>query len=191
MVAHLNNEAFIMQQPTYDEYGYDLVPLEPAGKKYVYDYPRPSVTTDVVVFAEDDSFYEELKVLLIKRGNKTEACPDMWALPGGYMEIDEELKVAAVRELHEETGIYLTQYDLNLVGVYDKVDRDKRGRVLTVAYYATTYDKQNVRPKKGFEHEISDYKWIKVLTDVFNTDMELAFDHRRIIMDAYNQYSER
>lgn len=155
-----------------------------AGPHFIYDHPRPSVTTDVVVFIEP--LNEEVEVLLIKRGDKTEACAGMWAIPGGYMGIDEELKASAVRELEEETGIYVTQYDLKLVDIYDKVDRDTRGRVLTVAYCVTTYDRCNIKPKAGFENEVSNYKWIKVLTDLVNTDLELAFDHRRIISDAYH-----
>ena len=67
--------------------------------KYIYDWPRPMITVDTVVFA---FFKGKAKVLLIKRGN--EPFKGNWALPGGFVGIDEELEVAAERELAEETG---------------------------------------------------------------------------------------
>jgi len=152
-------------------------------KKYVYDYPRPSVTTDVVVFLK--RINKETEVLLIKRGDKTEACSGMWALPGGYMEINETTKETAIRELFEETDIKFCPSELKLVDIYDATDRDTRGRVITVAYSVITPFKPTVSIKEEFRHEISDYKWVKILTTIANTDLELAFDHRRIILDAY------
>ncbi len=160
-----------------------------AGPHYIYKYPRPSVTTDIVLFYVDlDSYSRKPYVLLIKRGDKTEACAGMWALPGGYMEIDETLVCAARRELEEETGINLYVSELNLVGVYDKVDRDDRGRVLTVAYGIRVHKKVEVKPKEGFENEISDYRWVNLFADIINDDyaLDIAFDHRKIIRDAYN-----
>ncbi len=156
------------------------------GDEFIYQYARPSVTTDVVVFLEQ--LNEEVEVLLIKRGDKTEACASMWALPGGYMEIDETTRVAAARELLEETGLNVYLNELKLVGVYDKVDRDKRGRVITVAYTVRIHKKAEVRPTEGFEEEVSEYKWANLYKDIINnSDCELAFDHEQIIKDAYEQ----
>ena len=99
-------------------------------------YRKPSVTVDMVIFkkenAYDDQVCNNFKVLLIKRGN----FPDMgkWAFPGGFIEMEEDLEESAARELEEETGlsgIYLEQ-----LRTFGTVDRDKRDRVITVAYMA-------------------------------------------------------
>ncbi|RLC66759.1 MAG: NUDIX hydrolase [Chloroflexi bacterium] len=93
------------------------------------DYPRPSVTVDVIIFTLRD---DELQVLLIRR--KRPPFQGMWAIPGGFIHIDESLEEAALRELEEETGVrdvYLEQ-----LYTFGDVDRDPRGRVITVAYFA-------------------------------------------------------
>lgn len=96
---------------------------------FTYEYPHPAVTTDIVIFTIRQ---DELKVLLIKR-----ALPPFqgeWALPGGFVHIDEDLEAGARRELEEETGVrdvYLEQ-----LFTFGKPDRDPRERVITVAYYA-------------------------------------------------------
>ena len=98
---------------------------------YQYEYPRPAVTVDCVVFGLDDG---ALKVLLIQR--QKEPYAHRWALPGGFVDMGESLDQAAWRELSEETGIermYLEQ-----LYTFGAVDRDPRGRVITVAYYALT-----------------------------------------------------
>lgn len=96
---------------------------------YTYEYPHPAVTTDIVIFTVLE---DALKVLLIKRGE--EPFKGEWALPGGFLNIDESLDACARRELQEETGlegVYLEQ-----LYTYGAVDRDPRERILTVAYYA-------------------------------------------------------
>ena len=87
------------------------------------------MTADCVVFAQ---VKDQVKVLLIERGD--EPCKGMWAIPGGFMNMDETAEEAAVRELKEETGIELTKVEQ--IGAFSKVDRDPRGRVITVAFYA-------------------------------------------------------
>ena len=93
------------------------------------DYPRPSVTVDLVIFtiAEDD-----LKVLLIRRGQ--EPFKGRWALPGGFVEIDESLERAAARELKEEVGV--TNVYLEQLYTFGEPKRDPRGRVISVSYFA-------------------------------------------------------
>ena len=98
---------------------------------YAYRYPRPSVTADSVLFAEQNG---QLFVLLIQRAN--DPYKGCWAFPGGFLNMDETVGHCAERELQEETGIVLT--GMQLVGIYSDVERDPRGRVITAAYTAMT-----------------------------------------------------
>ena len=95
---------------------------------YSYQYPRPAVTVDILLFAEDSI---DRKILLIQ--SKNPPFEDHWALPGGFVEMDESLEESALRELREETG--LSRVQLTQLGAFGAPDRDPRGRVITVAYY--------------------------------------------------------
>ena len=98
-------------------------------KKYCYEYPHPAVTTDIVVFSIRE---QQLKLLLIKR--KIQPFKGKWALPGGFVALDEDIDECAQRELQEETGVgdvYLEQ-----LRTYGHPQRDPRERVITIAYYA-------------------------------------------------------
>ena len=97
--------------------------------KYCYKYPHPSVTTDCVIFGFDGT---KLKVLLIERG--IEPYKGKWALPGGFLRMDEDAEQGALRELKEETGLegaYIRQFH-----TFTAPNRDPRERVITIAYYA-------------------------------------------------------
>lgn len=97
--------------------------------KYCYKYPHPSVTTDCVIFGFDGT---KLKVLLIERG--IEPYKGRWALPGGFLRMDEDAMQGALRELKEETGLegaYMRQFH-----TFTTPDRDPRERVITIAHYA-------------------------------------------------------
>ncbi len=96
---------------------------------HTYEYPRPALTVDIVVFALDE---EDLKVMLIQRD--LEPFAGRWALPGGFVRVEETLDEAARRELEEETG--LRDIFLEQLYTFGGVDRDPRERVVTVAYYA-------------------------------------------------------
>lgn len=98
-------------------------------KKFTYKYPRAALTVDCVVFGLDE---EDLKVLLIQRD--IPPFEGRWALPGGFVPVDETLEEAAKRELSEETGI--RDVFLEQLYTFGAVDRDPRERVVTVAYYA-------------------------------------------------------
>ena len=98
------------------------------AKPYCYEYPRPALTVDCAVFGLD----EELRVLLVQRD--LPPFEGGWALPGGFVQMEETLDDAARRELREETG--LDRAYLEQVRTFGAVDRDPRGRVVTVAYYA-------------------------------------------------------
>ncbi len=95
---------------------------------YTYKYPRPAVTADCIVITRE----AEPKVLLIQRGD--EPFKGGWAFPGGFMNMDETTEQCAIRELEEETGLRLS--NVHQIGAYSKVDRDPRGRTITVAYLA-------------------------------------------------------
>lgn len=100
-----------------------------AALPYSYEYARPALTVDVVVFALDA---EDLQVMLIERDLQPFA--GQWALPGGFVRVEETLEQAAIRELQEETGlrdIYLEQ-----LFTFGSLARDPRERIVTVAYYA-------------------------------------------------------
>jgi len=140
---------------------------------YTYKYPRPAVTADVVTITKE----EEPKVLLIQRG--FEPYKGCWAFPGGFMEMDETTKECAVRELKEETGLEVT--DIKQIGCYSKVDRDPRGRTLTVAYLAIVEKPVEVT---GLD-DAAKAEWFPL-----SALPQLAFDHDDIIKDAKKMLQE-
>jgi 8-oxo-dGTP diphosphatase len=133
---------------------------------FTYQYPHPAVTVDAVVFGYDEA---DLKVLLIQR----EQAPykSRWALPGGFVEIDEGLDEAARRELEEETG--LTRLYLEQLYTFGAPKRDPRERIISVAYYALVkLDAQAVRAAS----DAKNVAWFPV------ADLPaLAFDHEEIL----------
>ena len=136
---------------------------------YTYKYPRPSVTVDIAVFCKIDS---EWKILLIERAHEPYA--NMWALPGGFVDIDEDLISAAKRELKEETN--LSANNLIQLGAYGKVDRDPRGRTISIVYY-TKLNKIESSIMAGDDAKKTGWFSIKELPG-------LAFDHSKIIEDS-------
>ena len=138
---------------------------------YCYKYPHPAVTTDCVVFGYDPN--DGLSVLLIRRG--VEPFKDCWALPGGFVRIDEEVAACARRELNEETGLQLSHLsNLKELGCYSGVDRDPRERVITIAYY------QLVRKSevKGGD-DAREARWFPV-----DNLPAFPFDHDKIVEHA-------
>ncbi|RMF26477.1 MAG: NUDIX domain-containing protein [Chloroflexi bacterium] len=139
------------------------------GFKSAERYPCPYVTVDVVIFTLLD---DDLKVLLIRRKNPPFA--GKWAIPGGFIEMDESLEEAALRELEEETGVrdvYLEQ-----LYTFGDPDRDPRGRVITVAYFALV-PANTITPRAG--SDASEARWWSMY------DLpDLAFDHEQILKYA-------
>lgn len=131
-------------------------------------YERPSVTVDVVIFSILD---EKLKILLIRRKNWP--YEGMWAIPGGFVKMDESLEQAAYRELAEETGVTREDVYLEQLYTFGEPDRDPRTRVITIAYFAlVSADKLSPRAAT----DASDVAWFSVY------DLpSLAFDHRAIL----------
>lgn len=137
---------------------------------HTYQHPRAALTVDCVVFGIDQG---ELKVLLIRRG--LEPFRGQWALPGGFVRIDEDLDEAARRELEEETG--LKRVFLEQLYTFSAVSRDPRERVVSTAYYALV--KMALEETRAAT-DASDAKWFAV-TSV----PRLAFDHREILDAAH------
>ena len=138
---------------------------------YTYEYPRPALTVDCVIFGLDQS--HELRVLLIKR--KHEPFQSHWALPGGFVEMDEDLDTAAKRELEEETGV--TNVFIEQLYTFGAPQRDPRGRVVSVAYYALV--NLNEHQPKGAD-DAEEAAWHKV----FALPENLAFDHQQVLQMA-------
>ncbi len=133
---------------------------------YTYEYPRPALTVDIVVFTLREN---RLQVLLIQRGEPP--YQGKWALPGGFVRMEESLEEAAARELEEETGVknpYLEQ-----LYTYGDPGRDPRGRVVTVAYFALIPSDVRVRLEGG--SDVTQARWSPA------DDLPpLAFDHADI-----------
>ena len=131
---------------------------------YTYEYPRPMLTADCVVVNP------HCEVLLVRRGN--DPFRGCWALPGGFMEMDETIEHCAARELQEETGIVVDERLLRLIGVYSAPGRDPRGRTVTAAYAVRVPD--GTRAAAG--DDAAEVRWWP-LADL----PPLAFDHADIL----------
>ena len=142
--------------------------------KYVYDWPRPMVTVDTAVFSTAGP---KLKVLLIKRGR--EPNKGLWAFPGGFLEIDEELIDGAARELREETG--LTRIELKQMHTFGNIGRDPRGRLITVVH--TGVIKQPKEVSAGDDAE--EAKWFDI-----DELPEMAFDHEIVAKMAIKLFEK-
>lgn len=134
--------------------------------KYVYEWPRPMVAADAAVFG---IFEGKLKLLLVERGN--EPFKGQWALPGGFVDIDEELEDAVARELMEETG--LTGVLLKQIHTFGKCGRDPRGRVITVTYMGILTEGSS---KVEAGDDAAKAQWF----DTEQLPKDLAFDHNEV-----------
>ena len=141
---------------------------------YTYDYPRPAVTTDCVIFGYDG---KELKVLLIERG--IEPFKGCWAFPGGFLNMDEDALAGARRELKEETGLedaFIEQFH-----AFSEPGRDPRGRVITIAHYALV----KIQEVEGGD-DAAQARWFPI-----GEVPPLAFDHDRILRMAMSRLKEK
>ena len=140
---------------------------------YTYKYPRPAVTADCVVITKE----EQPKVLLIQRG--ADPYKGSWAFPGGFMNMDETTEQWAIRELEEETGRRVS--NVHQICAYSKVDRDPRGRTITVAYLAIIDKPVQVTG----QDDAANAEWFPL-----SALPELAFDHAEIMRDAVKAYKK-
>lgn len=141
---------------------------------FTYDYPHPAVAADVALFRNRGG---KLELLLIQRGH--EPFVGRWALPGGFVNIDEDLEPAARRELREETG--LAAGELRQLQTFGRPGRDPRERVITVVFigYAAEPDAAAI----GGD-DAADARWFQL-----DALPDLAFDHPEIIALARDAIS--
>ena len=145
--------------------------------KYIYDWPRPTVSVDAVVFTFSGN---KAKLLLIKR--RYEPFKGMWALPGGFVDIDEELENAAARELAEETG--LEGVPMQQLHTFGECGRDPRGRQITIAYMGIATSGQN-KIKAG--DDAAEARWF----DIEKLPKDLGFDHNKIVKFAVEKLKRK
>ena len=144
---------------------------------YTYHYPRPALTVDVVVFT---LLNDQLHILLIQRAQPP--FQGSWALPGGFVNMEESLESAAARELAEETSI--EGVELEQFHTYGDPQRDPRGRVVSVAYCTYLPPEPSISIREG--GDAKQVRWFPM------TDLpDLAFDHSKIIQDALNHLLDR
>lgn len=143
-------------------------------KQFCYDYPRPMVTVDMVILTRED----KPRVLLIRRA--ADPFAGMWALPGGYIDMDEDLPDAARRELFEETGVRADTVDQ--LGTFGAPGRDPRGRTISVAYLARVAP--DIEPQAGDDAKEAAWHPLHRLP-------ELAFDHKEILTLAKKRLNSK
>ncbi len=137
---------------------------------YSYKYPRPALTVDALVYTKENGKYS---VLLIQRG--LEPFKNKWALPGGFVDIDELLETACKRELFEETGVHAE--NLKQFKTFDAIDRDPRHRTISVVFSAELPQKANA---KGGD-DAAAAKWFAI-----DNLPEMAFDHKKILKEFFD-----
>ncbi len=146
---------------------------------YVYEWPRPMVTTDALVFGFADDC---IKMLLVQRAQPP--FQGSWAVPGGFLEMDEDLAVSAARELYEETG--LTGIELKELGTFGAPGRDPRGRVITVAFWGCCrFDEYFTQTRAGDDAAMAQWFNINALDEI-----DFGFDHRLIVECGINRLKE-
>lgn len=158
------------------------------------NYDRPSVTVDMILFTIDEVNIDirknpekELKILLIKRGDHPYI--NHWAIPGGFVGIDEDIEDAAYRELEEETNLKEDIY-LEQLYTFGKPNRDPRMRIISVAYMALT-KKENIKKTLSGD-DASDALWFKVKKEVIDNEnffLNLTNDERDIFI-SYKFHKE-
>jgi 8-oxo-dGTP diphosphatase len=152
---------------------------------YCYEYPRPALTVDCVVFGFTAE--EQLKVLLIQRG--LPPFEGQWALPGGFVQMDEPLEAAARRELVEETGV--ENLFLEQLYTFGAVNRDPRDRVVSVAYYALISLQSHPTRAATDARAVNWFPILAAKDNPFAQLPALAFDHRNILAAALQRLQSK
>ena len=145
--------------------------------KYVYEWPRPMVTVDAAVFRFARN---KASLLLIKRGN--EPYKGHWAIPGGFIELDEELEHAVARELEEETG--LVNISLEQMHTFGTCGRDPRGRQITVVFMGIAgHGRDRLKPGD----DAAEARWF----DINKLPEDMAFDHTEVAAFAIKKLESK
>lgn len=140
---------------------------------YTYEFPRPALTVDCIIFGLDEG--SKLKVLLIQR--KKDPFQGSWALPGGFVDMDENLEQSALRELEEETGV--KNVFIEQLYTFGEPGRDPRGRTVSVAYFALVNLAEHPVTAASDAQEAN---WFEM-----DNLPSLAFDHEHILQVAVNR----
>ncbi|MEO2072649.1 MAG: NUDIX hydrolase [Zunongwangia sp.] len=128
-----------------------------------------AVTVDNVILCKIE---DKFKIVLVKR--KNDPFKDLWALPGGFVEQDEELAEAAKRELQEETGLIVEKNEQ--IGTFGKPGRDPRGRTISIVYLSLIHGEEQLHA----DDDAAEAEWFEI-----DNLPELAFDHAEIVKIAY------
>ncbi len=142
-------------------------------QQYCYDYPRPALAVDAVLFGQTQG--KEPHVLLIRRKNPP--FQNKWAFPGGFMEIDETAEEAVLRELQEETGLVVDK--LEQLATFSRVDRDPRGRIVSVVFTGKV-QLEDHQPLGA--DDASEARWFPI-----SDPPPLAFDHEEVLRTALHR----
>jgi 8-oxo-dGTP diphosphatase len=137
---------------------------------HTYDYPRPAVTVDAIVFWLQE---QDLQVLLIKR--KNDPFKGCWSFPGGFLDMEETPEAAAVRELEEETGLRVK--DVVQIGAFGAPERDPRHRTISIAFLSILTE--TPAEVKGAD-DATEACWFSL----HDMPLRLAFDHKEILQQA-------
>lgn len=137
---------------------------------YSYKYPRPALTVDALVYSK---YHDEYFVLLVQRG--IEPFKGKWALPGGFVNMDELLEAACRRELKEETGVEVER--MMQFKTFDAIDRDPRHRTISVVYSVELPERADVQG----DDDASAAEWFAV-----DNLPELGFDHKNILSEFFH-----
>ena len=144
---------------------------------FTYKYPRPAVTADIIIIKGN---CPNQTILLIKRKNNP--FKNFYALPGGFLDKNETLHDAAIRELKEETGIAISS--LCFFNYYDAINRDPRHRTITAVFY---YNITNIEINAKAGSDAKEVVWC----NINNLPQNIAFDHKIIILDFIKKENQK